>query len=341
MPDTLLEVEDLSVEFRTDEGTVQAVNGVSFGLRAGETLGLVGESGSGKSVTSLAIMGLVAPPAGRITRGQIFYRLQDLLLLPRADMQRIRGRRIAMVFQDPLTSLNPFLTVGEQLTEMTRIHLRLGAEQARTHAIEMLERVGIPGPERRIDQYPHEFSGGMRQRVMIAMALSCQPEVLIADEPTTALDVTIQAQMLELFQELQRELGMAILLITHDLGVVAQVCHRVAVMYGGRIVETASADALFARPQHPYTLGLLDSIPRWDGRTSQMLKAIEGQPPNMADPPTGCTFHPRCPYKLERCQRDMPPLEPRLPVDESTPADGQKACFVEVSRTRAAEVNHG
>jgi len=343
MTDTLLEVEDLRVEFRTDEGTVQAVNGVSFSLRPGETLGLVGESGSGKSVTSLAIMGLVAPPAGRITSGRIFYRLQDLLLLPSPEMQRIRGRRIAMIFQDPLTALNPFLTVGEQLTEMTRIHLRFNADQARKQALEMLERVGIAAPERRIDQYPHEFSGGMRQRVMIAMALSCQPDVLIADEPTTALDVTIQAQMLELFQQLQRELGMAILLITHDLGVVAQVCHRVAVMYGGRIVETAGVDALFARPQHPYTLGLLDSLPRWDGHASHMLKAIEGQPPNMADPPTGCTFHPRCPFVIERCRRDVPPLESRQPVDATSLADGQKACFVDVRQTRAAtaEVPHG
>ena len=322
MLDNLLQVEDLHVRFHTDDGVVQAVNGVSFSVKAGETLGIVGESGSGKSVTNLAIMGLIPQPPGRVTSGRAFYRLQDLLLLPPHDMRKIRGRSIAMIFQDPMTSLNPFLTIGEQLMEMTQLHLRHTHDQSRRHAIAMLERVGIPSSAHRIDDYPHQFSGGMRQRVMIAMALSCKPEILIADEPTTALDVTIQAQMLELMKELQRDEGTAIILITHDLGVVANSCHRVAVMYAGKIVEEATAESLFAHPRHPYTLGLLNSVPRWDGQASTMLKAIEGQPPNMADPPRGCAFHPRCPFRLDRCEHETPALLPRS-------GDGQFACYAD------------
>lgn len=324
MLDTLLQVEDLRVHFHTDDGVVQAVNGVSFGVRAGETLGIVGESGSGKSVTSLAIMGLVPQPPGKIVSGRVFYRLQDLLLLQRHEISKIRGRNVAMIFQDPMTALNPFLTVGEQLMEITRLHLGFDRKRALRHAIEMLERVGIPGAADRIDSYPHQFSGGMRQRVMIAMALSCKPEVLIADEPTTALDVTIQAQMLDLMKELQREQGTAIILITHDLGVVANACHRVAVMYAGRIVEEATVESLFAMPRHPYTLGLLNSVPRWDDQSSRMLKAIEGQPPNMIHPPSGCAFHDRCPYRIDRCDNECPPLLPH--------SGGRKlACFVDLA----------
>ncbi|MFO0818581.1 MAG: ABC transporter ATP-binding protein [Pirellulales bacterium] len=323
MSDALLEVDDLRVVFHTDEGTVRAVDGLSFRLGRGETLGIVGESGSGKSVTSLAIMGLVPQPAGVIASGAIRYAGEDLRHASARRMREIRGRRIAMIFQDPMTALNPFLTVGDQLTEMTRLHLGHSLAQARQHAIEMLKQVGIPGAERRIDDYPHQFSGGMRQRVMIAMALSCRPDILIADEPTTALDVTIQAQILELLKKLQREHGMAVLLITHDLGVVANICQRVLVMYGGRVVEEARAASLFAAPQHPYTSGLLHSIPRWDGGKTNRLRAIEGQPPHMANPPSGCAFHPRCPYRIERCEREIPTLDAR------PQGDGHKACFVE------------
>ena len=330
-----LQVDNLTVQFHTDDGVVQAVNDLSFSVAPGETLGIVGESGSGKSVSSLAVMGLVPQPAGRIVSGSIRFDGRDLLKLAPPEMRKIRGRRIAMIFQDPMTALNPFLTVCEQLTEMTQLHLGLSAADARSHAIDMLVRVGIPGAERRIDDYPHQFSGGMRQRVMIAMALSCEPDVLIADEPTTALDVTIQAQILELMRKLQDEQGMAILLITHDLGVVASVCHRVLVMYGGRVVEEAKSQDLFAGPRHPYTQGLLRSVPRWDGQSSQMLKAIEGQPPNMAHPPSGCAFHPRCPYRTDRCSKDSPPLVVR-------PDAGRLACFVDITAAPSAvEVRHG
>ena len=356
MTGNMLQVTDLRVEFRTDDGIVQAVNGISFAVRPGETLGIVGESGSGKSVTSLAMMGLVPQPPGRIVGGKVMLGGDDLLTLSREEMQKMRGRRIAMIFQDPMTALNPFLTVGEQLGEMTRLHFRWSAERAEKHAIEMLEKVGIPSAARRINDYPHQFSGGMRQRVMIAMALSCEPDVLIADEPTTALDVTIQAQILELLQQLQRERGMAILLITHDLGIVANSCHRVVVMYGGRIVEEASVGDLFANPRHPYTRGLLASVPRWDGQESQLLQAIEGQPPNMAEPPSGCTFHPRCPYAIERCRRELPQLMPRMaigavsgaaaasgttvPATMPSSTDGQFACFVDVLTTKPRETHH-
>ena len=324
MTDKLLQVEDLHVHFKTDDGLVRAVNGVSFDLKPGETLGIVGESGSGKSVTSLAIMGLVPQPPGVVENGRALYKGADLLKMPMQQLAKIRGRQIAMIFQDPMTALNPFLTVEDQMTEVTRLHLGHSREQARKHAIEMLTKVGIPAPERRIDDYPHQFSGGMRQRVMIAMALSCQPDVLIADEPTTALDVTIQAQMLELIKELQKTQGTAVILITHALGVVASVCDRVLVMYAGKIVEQADVGSLFARPQHPYTLGLLKSIPRWDASTHGPLQVIEGQPPDMLDPPSGCPFHPRCAFVLDCCSTEMPQLLRAV-------HGGKKACFADVS----------
>ena len=329
MPDPLLRVEDLHVHFRTDDGLVRAVNGVSFDLAPGETLGIVGESGSGKTVTNLALLGLIPQPPGIIAGGRAIYRGQDLLKLNAAQLAKIRGRQIAMIFQDPMTALNPFLTVGEQLTEVTRLHLKHSAHEARKHAVHMLTKVGIPSPDRRIDDYPHQFSGGMRQRVMIAMALSCQPDVLIADEPTTALDVTIQAQMLELIKELQTTQGTAVILITHSLGVVASVCDRVIVMYAGQIAEEAAVGALFERPQHPYTLGLMQSIPRWDASTHEPLKAIAGQPPDMLHPPSGCPFHPRCPFVLEKCRIEMPPLEPAV-------HGGRKACWAKVDAEIAA-----
>jgi len=329
MPDALLTVDNLHVHFKTDDGLVRAVNGVSFELAPGETLGIVGESGSGKTVTNLALLGLVPQPPGIVAAGKALYRGEDLLRMNVGRLSQIRGRRIAMIFQDPMTALNPFLTVGEQLTEVTRLHLRHTAEQARRHAIEMLAKVGIPAPESRIDDYPHQFSGGMRQRVMIAMALSCQPEVLIADEPTTALDVTIQAQTLELVKELQKTQGTAVILITHSLGVVASVCDRVLVLYAGKIVEEAEVGALFARPQHPYTLGLLQSIPRWDEDAHGPLKAIVGQPPNMLRPPSGCEFHPRCPFVLEKCKTESPPLEMAV-------HGGRKACWVAVENSQLA-----
>ena len=321
VPEPLLRVEDLHVHFRTDDGLVRAVNGVSFELAAGETLGIVGESGSGKTVTNLALLGLIPQPPGIIAGGKAFYRGQDLLRLKLAAMSQIRGKKIGMIFQDPMTALNPFLTVGDQLTEVTRLHLKHTPEQARKHAIDMLANVGIPAPDRRIDDYPHQFSGGMRQRVMIAMALSCQPEILIADEPTTALDVTIQAQMLELIKELQQSQGTAVILVTHALGVVASVCSRVIVMYAGKIAEEATVEALFAQPQHPYTLGLLKSAPRWDASAKERLVAIEGQPPDMLHPPSGCEFHPRCPYVLDKCKTEYPPLERAI-------HGGRSACWV-------------
>ncbi len=303
----LLEVEDLHVTFFTRRGVAHAVRGVSFTIDAGETLGIVGESGSGKSVTSLALLGLIRLP-GKITGGDVRWKGRSLL---GRDGERylagIRGKEIAMVFQDPMTSLNPLYTVGFQIEEVLRHHLGVGREDARRRAVELLDMVGIAFPEQRVDQYPHEFSGGMRQRMLIAMALACEPELLIADEPTTALDVTIQAQILELLADLQRRLGIAVLLISHDLGVVAQVCHRIAVMYAGHIVETGTAEEVFARPGHPYTVGLLRSTPRLD-RVESRLQGIDGTPPDLIHPPTGCPFHPRCTLADARCAEEMPPL---------------------------------
>ena len=318
----LLEIENLQVQFHTDDGVVNAVNGISLAIEPGETLGIVGESGSGKSVSSLAVLGLLPMPPAKILSGTARFQGRDLLKLSQNELADIRGNRIAMIFQDPMTSLNPFLTIGQQLTEVSRIHLHHSHHQARRHAIEMLERVGLPAPERRLDDYPHQFSGGMRQRVMIAMALSCKPALLIADEPTTALDVTIQAQILELMKELQRAEGTAIILITHDLGVVANICRRVNVMYAGRFVEEAAVDDLFARPRHPYTLGLLKSIPRLD-TADETLTPIRGQPPDLVHLPSGCAFNPRCPNVVERCPKEVPPLV--------TTENGRRyACFNEV-----------
>ena len=302
----LLEVRDLVTEFRTERGTVRAVDGVSFEIAPRATLGVVGESGSGKSVTALSIMRLVASPPGRIARGEIRYGGKDLLALREPEMRAIRGNRIAMIFQEPMTSLNPVFTVGAQVGEAVRLHQGKSRRDARQIAIEMFRKVGIPSPEQRVDAYPHQLSGGMRQRVMIAMALACKPDLLIADEPTTALDVTIQAQILELLVELQRELGMSVLLITHDLGVVAETCDEVVVMYAGRVVERAPTKALFAAPRHHYTAGLLKSIPSGRDR----LQEIPGMVPSLADLPRGCKFADRCPAVRERCRAEEPDLVP-------------------------------
>jgi peptide/nickel transport system ATP-binding protein len=301
----LLEVEGLRTSFTVEAGEFAAVDGVSFSLEAGRTLGLVGESGCGKSVTALSIMGLVAAPAGRIAAGTIRLDGVDLLQLSAAEMRELRGDRISMIFQEPMTSLNPAFTVGEQIVEGILRHRKSSREAAKARAIEMLRRVHIPSPERRFDDYPHRLSGGMRQRVMIAMALACEPKLLIADEPTTALDVTIQAQILDLMRTLREQTGTAIILITHDLGVVAELADEVAVMYAGRIVERAPVEALFARPQHPYTVGLLGSIPRLDIE-QERLPAIEGLVPNPLHPVAACRFHPRCPFAIDKCRRDDP-----------------------------------
>ena len=306
----LLSVRDLRVEFRTEDGIVRAVDGVSFDLERGRTLGLVGESGSGKSVTNLALLRLVPDPPGRIAGGSIRLAGTDLLALSEREMRGVRGKRIAMIFQDPMTSLNPYLRVARQLTEVLELHEGCTRDAARRRSIEMLERVGIPEASRRIDDYPHQFSGGMRQRVMIAMALLCKPEVLIADEPTTALDVTIQAQILDLIRDLRDEFATAVVLITHDLGVVAGLADDVAVMYAGHIVEHAPTKSLFAAPQHPYTLGLMRCIPRLD-RDEERLTPIPGRPPDLVHLGPGCPFEPRCSFVLERCTRERPELVER------------------------------
>ena len=310
MSQALLKVQDLQVHFDTDDGVLHAVDGVSFHIDRSETLGVVGESGCGKSVTAMTIMKLLAMPPGRIAQGQIWFEGQDLVQADSAAMQKIRAREIAMVFQEPMTSLNPVLTVGEQIGESLRLHEGLSAKQARTRAIEMLGLVNIPKPEQRVNDYPHQFSGGMRQRVMIAMALSCKPKLLIADEPTTALDVTIQAQILDLMDRLKSQMGMSILLITHAMGVVAETCQRVVVMYAGRVVEEASVEDLFGSPAHPYTQGLIRSIPRLDldSAHKQRLHAIPGSVPKLILPPPGCRFAPRCPHANARCASEMPEL---------------------------------
>jgi peptide/nickel transport system ATP-binding protein len=305
----LLEVRDLRTHFATDAGEFRAVDRVSFSLDPGRTLGLVGESGCGKSVTSLSIMGLVPQPPGRIAGGEIRFEGVDLLKLSAAELREIRGNRISMIFQEPMSSLNPAFTIGDQIVEAILAHRKIGRGAARDRAIEMLRRVRIPSPEARIDDYPHRLSGGMRQRAMIAMALACEPRLLIADEPTTALDVTIQAQILDLMRALRDETGTAIILITHDLGVVAELADEVAVMYAGRIVEQAPVDRLFVNPQHPYTIGLLGSIPKLDVDQPR-LAAIEGQVPNPLAPVKGCQFHPRCPFAQDRCRAAEPPLAP-------------------------------
>ena len=305
----LLKVSNLKTVFKIEDGLLRAVDDVSFTLDAGETLGIVGESGSGKSVTSLSIMRLVPAPGGEITGGTIEFQGQDLLKLSDKDMRALRGNRIAMIFQDPMTSLNPVLTVGRQLTESIRLHLGLDQHKAEERAIELLGRVGIPSPEKRLKQYPHEFSGGMRQRVMIAMALSCDPALLIADEPTTALDVTIQAQILEVIRALQKELGMAVMMITHDLGVVAGMADRVVVMYAGRVVEEGATRDVLKNPRMPYTIGLLRSIPRLDEGEDRRLTPIRGGPPNVAKLVHGCPFAPRCDYSVAgKCDVEAPAL---------------------------------
>jgi len=302
----VLEVRDLRTHFRTDDGVVRAVDGVSFTVRRGETLGIVGESGSGKSVACLSALRLVPTPPACHPSGEIHFAGRDLLALPERELVQLRGNRLAMIFQDPLTALNPYLTVARQLTEVLEVHQGATRAAAREAAIAMLTRVGIPDAGRRIDQHPHQFSGGMRQRVMIAMALLCGPELLFADEPTTALDVTIQAQILELIGELQASLGTAVVLVTHDLGVVAGTTDRVAVMYAGRIVEAGTTAEVFANPVHPYTRGLLASMPRIDTPPRDRLEAIPGLPPDLGHLPAGCPFHPRCQLATDRCRREYP-----------------------------------
>jgi oligopeptide transport system ATP-binding protein len=300
----LLEVKSLRTTFKTEDGPVTAVNGLSFSLEASQTLGIVGESGSGKSVTSLSIMRLLQSNA-KIESDGIFFNGENLVSKTEAEMRKIRGHKIAMIFQDPMTSLNPVLTIGEQIAEAVRIHLHMNRAEARDKTIEMLRKVRIPAPEKRYNDYPHQFSGGMRQRVMIAMAISCDPELLIADEPTTALDVTIQAQILELMNEMQHDMGSAIILITHDLGVVAETCRNVLVMYGGNMVEYGTADQVFGEPKMPYTHGLLASLPRLDD-VHRRLEPIKGQPPNLLRLPPGCAFAPRCAYRMPVCAEPVP-----------------------------------
>jgi oligopeptide transport system ATP-binding protein len=303
----LLEVSDLRTYFHTDDGLVKAVDGISFSLKRGETLGIVGESGSGKSVTNLSILRLIQSPPGEIVSGKVVFTGQDILRLTEAEVRKIRGRRIAIIFQDPMTSLNPFLKISRQLMEMTQLHLGHSKAEAYEHAIKMLETVGIPEARRRVDDYPHQFSGGMRQRVMIAMALSCKPELLIADEPSTALDVTIQAQILELIKKLKDETGTSVILITHDLGVVAGMTDHVVVMYAGKLFEQAPTDELFALPGNPYTKGLLRSVPDPSSEQGKLYQ-IPGQPPDLARLPPGCPFAPRCERSEEICTREYPPL---------------------------------
>ncbi len=307
MTTPLLAVEDLRVRFAGDRGReTLAVDGVGFEIHAGRTLGIVGESGCGKSVTSLAVMGLLPKPSARVS-GSVRFEGVELLSMADRDLRDLRGDRLAMIFQEPMTSLNPSYTIGDQIAEAVMRHRGADRRKARDHAIEMLRRVRIPSPERRVDDYPHRLSGGMRQRAMIAMALACDPKLLIADEPTTALDVTIQAQILDLMRALRRESGAAIVLVTHDLGVVAEVADDVLVMYAGQVVERAPVAEIFARPQHPYTVGLLGSLPRMDRRQDR-LAAIEGQVPNMSAPQTGCRFADRCPFAIAACRHDVPPL---------------------------------
>jgi oligopeptide transport system ATP-binding protein len=304
----LLEVKDLRTQFMTQDGVVKAVDGVSFMVMPGETLGVVGESGSGKSMTGLSIMRLIPMPPGKIASGEVLLEGRDILKMSDNDVRKIRGKEIAMIFQDPMTSLNPVLTISRQLCEAIQLHLGMNRDQARNRAVDLLKMVGIPNAEKRLDQYPHQFSGGMRQRVMIAMALSCNPKLIIADEPTTALDVTIQAQILDLMRTLQSERDTGVILITHSMGVVAGMADRVQVMYAGHIVETATTEEIFANPRHPYTVGLMKSIPRLDATTKEKLEPIRGLPPDLIDLPDMCPFVPRCNYAREKCEQKNPPL---------------------------------
>jgi peptide/nickel transport system ATP-binding protein len=312
MATPLLRVENLQTHFGTLEGVVRAVEGLSFHIDAGETVAVVGESGCGKSVTSMSILRLIAEPPGKIA-GRILFEGRDLLELSEPEMRRIRGKDISMIFQEPMTSLNPVLNVGRQIGETLRLHEGLSQRDAERRAVEMLTLVGIPAPERRVREYPHQLSGGMRQRVMIAMALACNPKLLIADEPTTALDVTIQAEILDLLAGLQRDLGMAILLITHNLGIVAGMAKRVLVMYAGRAAEYSPMEDLFENPRHPYTISLFKSIPRLDSERAARLEAIQGQVPSPTNWPAGCRFHPRCPHAIDICHKEQPPLEQKRP----------------------------
>lgn len=320
----LLEVRNLKTQFFTQDGVVHAVNGISYHVNSGETVAIVGESGSGKSVGVMSLIRLIPQPPGKIVDGEVLFDGQDLLKIKEDELRDIRGNRIAMIFQDPMTSLNPVLTIGRQITEAIELHMNMNKEQARKRAVQLLEMVGIPGAESRLDDYPHQFSGGMRQRVMIAMGLSCDPQLLIADEPTTALDVTIQAQIVDLVRRLQNELGMAVVWITHDLGVVAGMADRVLVMYAGFIVEEGNVNDLYGRPRHPYTLGLLRSIPRLDLGRQKRLIPIDGLPPDLLEPPTHCPFAPRCSFVQEKCWQENPQLV------EVTPGH-KAACWVDIS----------
>jgi oligopeptide transport system ATP-binding protein len=319
----VLEVNDLVTRFYTPEGVVHAVNGVSFHLDEGETLGIVGESGCGKSVTVLSVLRLIAEPPGRIERGEAVFMGRDLLAMPKSDMRLIRGAQIAMIFQDPMTSLNPVMTIGKQVMEPMTEHLGMTETQARNRAVELLSMVGIPQASERLEDFPHQFSGGMRQRVMIAMALACNPRILIADEPTTALDVTIQAQIIDLVKELKNKLGMSVIWITHDLGIIAGLADRVMVMYAGYAVERAAVGPVYADPRHPYTLGLLGSLPRVDGRHARRLVNIDGRPPDLLTEPTSCPFAPRCQYVIDKCWESNPPLR-------QVEAEHEIACWVDV-----------
>lgn len=321
---TLLKVNNLMTRFHTPEGTVYAVNGISFYINEGETLAIVGESGCGKSVSMLSILRLIPIPPGEIVSGEAIFHNRDLLKMKDAELEDIRGKDVSMVFQDPMTSLNPVLTIGRQISESLRVHLGMEANLARQRTIELLDQVGIPDAEHRLGDYPHQFSGGMRQRVMIAMALACAPSLLIADEPTTALDVTIQAQIMELVIQLRQHLGMAIIWITHDLGVVAGIAHRVIVMYAGFIVEEAPVEDLYENPRHPYTASLLAALPRVDRRRDRRLKSIPGAPPSLLVEPKACPFSLRCEYAIEKCSRENPPLEQISPTRKL-------ACWVDIS----------
>ena len=320
----LLQVRDLKTYFYTPDGVVKAVDGVSYDLEEGETLGLVGESGCGKTVSALSLMRLIPNPPGKIVGGEIIFEGRDLLKVNEDEMYHIRGKDIAMVFQEPMTSLNPVLTIGRQVTETLVLHLGIGKKAALDRAVELLDKVGIPEPEKRLDDYPHQFSGGMSQRVMLAMALSCTPKLLLADEPTTAVDVTIQAQLLQLIKRFAEELGTAVIVITHNLGVVARYADRVNVMYAGRIVETGTAKEIYGDPRHPYTLGLLRSVPRLDQPRKEKLIAIEGMPPDLSRLPNGCAFRPRCTFAIDKCAEEVPPL---LEMEGAHRA----ACWVDVT----------
>jgi oligopeptide/dipeptide ABC transporter ATP-binding protein len=325
----ILHVENLKTYFNTDDGVVKAVDGVSFTLNQGETLGIVGESGCGKSVTNLSVMRLISSPPGKIMGGDVFFHGKSVLSMSEDELRDLRGNKISMIFQDPMTSLNPFLRISTQLVETLCLHQGLSNDQAREKAIQMLRMVGIPNPEKRIDAYPHQFSGGMRQRAMIAMALSCNPEILIADEPTTALDVTIQAQILEIIKDLTVKLNTAVILVTHDLGVVSGMCNKICVMYAGRIVERASTDDMFGNPKHPYTRGLIRSVPRLDKTTKERLYSIPGTPPSLINIPECCPFHPRCQHAMDVCRV-------KYPAETDFENEHKACCWIYGDSNRAA-----